>query len=514
MDTILVIDFGSQVAHLISRRIRDLHVYSEIVPYTIQFKSLEKKVKELNVKGIILSGGPESVRGGPKIPKEIFKLGIPILGICYGHQLIAHVLNGKVSSSKTREYGYSSLKTKERGKLLKGLKKQEQIWMSHGDTVTKLPPKFKALASTHSIKFAAYEGPNNVYGVQFHPEVRHTPSGMKILDNFISICGAKKAWKLGNFINKKVEELKDEIGDGKVILGLSGGVDSSVAAALLDKAIHNNLHCVFVDNGLVRLGEPEYVRKTFQKYFGFKHFYSVDAKKEFLSKLKGVTDPEKKRKIIAETFIRVFEKKANELERKHGKFDFLAQGTIYPDRIESAEASKASAKIKSHHNVALPKEMNLKVVEPLKDLYKDEVRMVGTKLGLSDELLWRWPFPGPGLGVRCVGEVTEEKLKYLREVDIIVEEELIKAGLQRQIWQAFPAILPAKSVGVMGDTRTYAYIVAIRAVESTDVMTANFSKLDWDLLEKISSRIVNDVRGVNRVLYDITNKPPGTVEYE
>ncbi|MFH1786904.1 MAG: glutamine-hydrolyzing GMP synthase [archaeon] len=514
MDTILVVDFGSQVAHLISRRVRELGVYSEIIPYDTSIISLNKKIKKLSVRGIILSGGPDSVRGGPKVPKQMFFLGVPVLGICYGHQLIAHMLGGKVVPSKQREYGFSVLRHKPGSTLLKGLKPEERIWMSHGDTVSELPPGFKGIASTPKIKIAAFEGPNGIYGVQFHPEVRHTVSGMKILRNFLTICKAKRDWAMGDFIKTQVAGLRRQIGSGRVILGLSGGVDSSVAAVLLDKAVHENLHCVFVDNGLVRLGEPEYVASTFKKHLGFTHFHSIDASKEFLSKLAGVTDPEKKRKIIGETFIRVFERKARELEKKHGTFDFLAQGTIYPDRIESAKASRASTRIKSHHNVVLPKKMRLKVVEPLKDLYKDEVRVVGKKLGLQKGILWRWPFPGPGLGVRCLGEVTKEKLEILKKADKIVDYELKKAGLEGRIWQAFPVILPVKSVGVMGDSRTYSFIVAIRSVESVDAMTANFSKLDWALLEHIASRIVNEVKGVNRVLYDITNKPPATVEFE
>lgn len=518
-DTIVVLDFGGQYTHLISRRVRELRVYSEILPFNVDLRELEAR----RVKGIILSGGPRSVyeEGGPKVGPEFFewceKRGVPVLGICYGHQLIAHVLGGEVERGEKREYGRTILYVEEEDELFKGLNVVETVWMSHGDSVAKLPEGFKVLGRTEKTPIAAYANPEKrVFGVQFHPEVSHTSKGLKILENFVfGICGCKPTWTVENWVEEIVngvrEMLKEE---GNIIMAVSGGVDSTVAATIIHMAAGERLHCVFVDNGLLRRGEAEEVVKTFREKLGFKNFHVVDAGDLFLERLKGVTDPEEKRRIIAHTFIEVFEKKAAELEEKYGKFKFLGQGTIYPDRVESAATSQAAARIKSHHNVTLPEKMTLKVVEPLASLYKDEVRRLGEKLGIPREVLWRHPFPGPSLAVRVLGEVTREKLEIVRAADAIVEEEIRRAGVYEKLWQAFAVLLPVKAVGVMGDARTYEYVVAVRAVESTDAMTANFAKLDWNLLERIASRIVNEVKGVNRVVYDITNKPPATIEWE
>lgn len=513
-DCILVVDFGAQYGHLIVRRVRELGVYSELVPHTVSKKQIASYEKDFSLKGFILSGGPASVHGGPQLNKELLDFNLPILGLCYGHQLLAHTLGGKVVSGKVREYGLRTLNVKSKNGILKGLGRKEQIWMSHGDTVVSLPDGFEALASTQHTKIAAFANEKKkIYGLQFHPEVTHTLRGKKIFENFAhSICKAKANWRMADFITSSVSEVKKQVGEGKVLMALSGGVDSSVAATLIHKAVGDGLFCVYVDHGLARAGDPEKAKKIFIK-LGLKKFFPVDAAELFLSKLEGVADPEQKRKIIADTFIEVFERKAEELESQFGKISFLGQGTIYPDRIESAQASGSAERIKSHHNVVLGA-MSFEVVEPLRDLYKDEVRQVGKKLGLPADILWQWPFPGPGLAVRCLGEVTTEKLRILKEADFIVESEVRAAGLYGRLWQAFPVLIPVRSVGVMGDQRTYEYMLAVRAVESEDAMTANFSKLPWDVLEKISSRIVNEVKGVNRVLYDITNKPPSTIEFE
>ncbi len=513
-DCILVVDFGAQYGHLIVRRVRELGVYSELVPHTASQKQIASYAKDFSLKGFILSGGPASVHGGPQLNKELLELNLPILGLCYGHQLLAHTLGGKVVSGTVREYGQKVLSVKKGDGILRGLKRKEQIWMSHGDTVMSLPEGFEALASTQHTKIAAFANEKKkIYGLQFHPEVTHTLHGKKIFENFAySACGAKPNWKMADFISSAVSDIKKQVGEGKVLMALSGGVDSSVAATLIHKAIGDNLFCVYVDHGLVRAKDPEKVKGMFLK-LGFKNFFPVDAEEQFLSRLGGVADPEKKRKIIADTFIAVFEQKAEELESQFGKLSFLGQGTIYPDRIESAQASGSAERIKSHHNVVIGA-MSFELVEPLRDLYKDEVRQVGKKLGLPEDILWQWPFPGPGLAVRCLGEITRDKLRILKEADVIVEAELRSAGLYRKLWQAFPVLLPVRSVGVMGDQRTYEYMLAIRAVESEDAMTANFSRLPWEILEKIGSRIVNEVKGVNRVLYDITNKPPSTIEFE
>lgn len=512
MPQIIVVNFGSQVAHLINRRIRELGVFSELAPHDINAEA----VKKLNPKGIILSGGPASVyeKNSPQIDKKIFSLGIPVLGICYGMQLIGKAY-GKVLHGKLKEYGKRELNVKKNGKLLDGLGKKEQVWMSHGDLVTGLSKDFEILGSTNTCPVAAMENNGRrLYGVQFHPEVAHTPKGSLILKNFvIDICNAKKDWFISDLKNKLIKEVKDEVKEGYVIMGTSGGVDSNVAAVLIHEAIGDKIYCVFIDHGLIRKNEAEEVMKAFNK-FKFKHFYMVDASKIFLQRLKGVADPEKKRKIIGHTFIEVFEEKVKELERKNPEIKFLGQGTIYPDRVESAKTSNQASKIKSHHNVTLPEKMKLKVIEPLREFYKDEVRKLGTELNIPKELVFRHPFPGPGLAIRILGEVTKERLKILREADYIFISELKKSGYYDKTWQAFAALFPVKAVGVKGDARSYEYVVSLRAVTSIDAMTADWAKLPHELLEKISSRILNEVKGVNRVVYDISQKPPATIEYE
>ena len=511
---IAVINFGGQTCHLIARRVRELEVHSEILPHDIS----ASRLKKLKPEGIILSGGPSSVyeHGAPHMDPAILKLGIPVLGICYGLQLMAKLVGGKVEAGKMKEYGKQIINVKKNGALLKGLSKKEQVWMNHGDLVSKLPSGFDILATTENCPSAAFEnGKLKLYAVQFHPEVVHTLNGMKILENFVfGVCKAKKSWDIGKLIPKLVGDIKKEVGGNGVIMGVSGGVDSSVAATLLHKAIGDKLHCVFIDHGLVRKSEAVEVGMYFKTKLRFEHFHMVDASSLFLSRLKGVTDPEEKRKIIGHTFIETFEKKVSELEKNHPNIKFLGQGTIYPDRIESAQPSKQASKIKSHHNVTLPEKMKLKVVEPLKEFYKDEVRELGKKLGLSAELLGRHPFPGPGLAIRILGGITDERLNILREVDFIFISELKKEGLYDETWQAFAALFPVKSVGVMGDARTYAYVVSLRAVTSKDAMTADWAQLPHEFLAKVSNRIVNEVKGVNRVVYDITSKPPGTIEYE
>ena len=509
---ITVIDFGAQYCHLIARKIRELGVYSEIIPNDVS----AEKIKKLNPDGIILSGGPASVtkKDSPKLDEKILCLGIPVLGICYGHQLLAKMSNGVVSSKQVKEYGKNELRIIKKSRLLAGLKNKEQVWMSHGDTIMKLPSCFDVVASTKTCRIAAFE--NNalkLYGVQFHPEVVHTPHGERILGNFLKICNAKKDWNIKDRKNLIIKELKEKIKDNAVIVGVSGGVDSLVTSSLLRQAT-NKLYCVFVDHGLCRKYETEYAKKLYSD-IKIKNFYIVDAQKLFLSRLKGVSDPEEKRRIIGRTFIEVFEKKVEDLKKKHGEIKYLGQGTIYPDRIESAQASKKAAVIKTHHNVGgLPEKMNLKLVEPLRDFYKDEVRVLGKELGLNHEWLWRHPFPGPGLGVRIVGEITDEKLRILRDTDYIFIEELKKSGHYSKIWQAFAVLLPVKTTGVMGDERTYEYLIALRAVTSRDAMTADWARIPEQVLDRISTRIVNEVRGVNRVVYDITQKPPATIEYE
>jgi GMP synthase (glutamine-hydrolysing) len=509
---ILVLDFGSQTTQLIARRIRELGVYSEIKPC---FVSLEE-IKGFNPSGIILSGGPSSVydKDAPMISAEIFELGIPILGICYGLQLISYLLGGKVERSEKREFGPAYIKIIEENALFKGLKKGEKykVWMSHSDKIEFLPKSFYVLAETENTPFAAVahvEKP--IYGVQFHPEVVHTEIGQDVLRNFVfEICGCTADWSMPSFIEKTVEDIKNLVKeDEKVICALSGGIDSTVTALLVHKAIGDRLIPIFVNNGLLRKNEPEEVL-SLMKSLGLKVDY-VDASSLFLKRLKGVEDPEKKRKIIGETFIEVFEKEA----KKFDNVVYLAQGTLYPDVIESVSFKGPSATIKSHHNVGgLPERMHLKLIEPLRELFKDEVRKIAELLGLPKHIIWRQPFPGPGLAIRIIGEISEEKLNILREADAIVTEEMLNSGWYYKVWQSFAVLLPVKTVGVMGDARTYEYVVAIRCVESQDAMTADWVKLPYDLLERLSNRIINEVKCVNRVVYDISSKPPAPIEWE
>lgn len=508
---VIVLDFGAQYSKLIARRIREAGVYSLILPYNVALE----RIRTPQLVGLVLSGGPASVHqpDAPLPDPRIFELGVPILGICYGTQLFAQLLGGKVEPADQREYGIAYLHHNGSCKLLEGIPSPTQVWMSHGDHVTVLPEGFTGLGYTENCTYAVIgNDQKKFYGVQFHPEVVHTPDGSKLLSNFVhGICGADSSWCMGNFITKTVEELRKTIGDKKVLCALSGGVDSSVTAVLLHKAIGDHLHCVFVDNGLLRKGEPELVEKIFRDNFHI-NLHCVKAEDRFLSALKGITDPEQKRKIIGNLFIEVFEEEAKKL----GDLSFLAQGTLYPDVIESVSATGGpSSTIKSHHNVGgLPEKMNLQLVEPLRELFKDEVRDVGRQLGLPEEIIRRHPFPGPGLAVRCVGEVTKERLDTLREADAIFIEEITKAGLYNQIWQAFVCLLPVRSVGVQGDERTYKEVCVLRAVTSEDAMTADWFRCPYEVLQRTASRICNEVAGVNRVLYDITSKPPATIEWE
>ncbi len=509
-DKILVLDFGSQYTQLIARRVRESKVYSEIFPFNASIE----KIKSFNPKGIILSGGPSSVydSGAPFPDERVFDLGIPVLGICYGMQLMSHHLGGEVAKAAKREYGKAELSIDDSADLLWGVTHKTQVWMSHGDRIERLPDGFSVIGHTGNSPIAAMANrKKKFYALQFHPEVVHTDEGVRILQNYVyNICGCKPEWEMASFIEWSVADTREKVGDKKVICALSGGVDSSVVALLIHKAIGDNLTCIFVDNGLLRKGEAEKVKRTFQDHFHIKLVF-VDAKKRFLDKLKGVAEPEKKRKIIGNEFISVFEEEA----KKITDADFLAQGTLYPDVIESVSFKGPSAVIKSHHNVGgLPDVMQLKLVEPLRELFKDEVRVLGHELGLPEEICWRHPFPGPGLAIRCIGEVSAEKTEILKEADAIVLEEIKAAGLYRAIWQAFAVILPIKSVGVMGDERTYENVVAIRAVTSLDGMTADWAKIPYEVLGRISNRIINEVKGVNRVVYDITSKPPGTIEWE
>jgi GMP synthase (glutamine-hydrolysing) len=511
-DQIVILDFGSQYTQVIARRVRECNVYSVILRYDTP----APEIARLNPKGIILSGGPSSVysRTAPLPDRAIFALGLPVLGICYGVQLLAHYLGGKVEPGQKREYGKGTLRIKDtRCPLFADLPKTMQVWNSHGDRLTKLPAGFKPVAVTENSAYAAIENrARKMFGLQFHPEVVHTPQGRQILTRFVhGVCGCGKNWTMRNYIDQAVEAIRDQVGAEKVILGLSGGVDSSVAAALLHKAIGSQLTCIFVNNGLLRGREAEVVREVFGRHFKIKLQY-VDASRLFLRRLKGVTDPERKRKVIGKTFIEVFEAAT----QRAGKAKFLAQGTLYPDVIESVPiGGNPAAMIKSHHNVGgLPKRMRLQLVEPLKCLFKDEVRALGLELGLPQEIVMRQPFPGPGLAVRILGEVTPQRLEILRNADTIVVEEMKGSGWYYKIWQSFAVLLPVRSVGVMGDERTYDYTIALRAVESQDGMTADWVKLPYDLLEKLSSRIINEVKGVNRVCLDITSKPPGTIEWE
>jgi GMP synthase (glutamine-hydrolysing) len=511
--TILVLDFGSQYTQLIARRLRELSVYSEIVP----FNTAVEKLREKSPVGIILSGGPKSVSeaGAPKCAPELFELGTPVLGICYGMQLMTDVLGGEVRRSGQREFGHANVRVTGNGtppKLFTQVPSELRVWASHGDDVNAVPPGFSVAATSATAPIAAMEAPDrDLYALLFHPEVAHTDHGLAILRNFAyGVCGCIGDWTIASFIEEATERIKLQVGLGKVVCGLSGGVDSTVAAMLIHRAIGDRLTCIFVDNGLLRYDEAKQIVKRFTDKMRLPLDF-VDASDIFLERLAGVTDPETKRKIIGATFIDVFEKRANEL----GGFDFLAQGTLYPDVIESASVHGPAVVIKSHHNVGgLPERMHFKLVEPLRDLFKDEVRRVGRDLGLDSEFVVRQPFPGPGLAVRLLGEITKERLDLLRLADKIVAEEIRKAGWYERLWQSFAVLLPVQSVGVMGDARTYEFTVAIRAVESLDGMTADWARLPHDLLATISSRIVNEVRGINRVVYDISSKPPSTIEWE
>lgn len=510
MDNILVLDFGSQYTKLIARRIREKKVYSEILPYN---SSLEK-IREFSPKGIILSGGPSAIyEENPPLPsKEIFELNIPVLGICYGMQLMAYFFDGKISKAERREYGKAELIVDDDSPLLWGISKKSVVWMSHGDKLEKQPEGFHIAAHTSSSQYAAIiNEKRGLYALQFHPEVHHTAEGERLLQNFIrEICKCEPEWEISSFIDSYVEKIKETAKSDKVICALSGGVDSSVAAMLVHKAIGKQLTCIFVDNGLLRIGEKQKVIDTFKEHFKI-DLKIVDAKKRFLERLQGITDPEKKRKIIGNEFIAVFEEEAGEIENVR----FLAQGTIYPDVIESVSVKGPSAVIKSHHNVGgLPDVMNLELIEPLRELFKDEVREVGEELGLPEDICWRQPFPGPGLAIRCIGEITEERLSLLAKADAIILEEIKNADLYRKIWQSFAVLLPIRTVGVMGDERTYEHTIAVRAVNSVDGMTADWVHLPYDLLGRISNRVINEVKGINRVVYDISSKPPGTIEWE
>lgn len=523
-DTIVVLDFGSQYSQLIARRVREANVYCELFPWSAP----PEQYLALRPKGFILSGGPNSVYdpGAPQLPDAALACGVPVLGICYGMQLMAHRLGGQVGQSQKREYGPALLALNEPDNPLfqgwqydaddrpGGAQQLQQVWMSHGDKVERLPLGFHPIAHTGNSPYAAaFDPQRRYYAVQFHPEVVHTTQGKRLLSNFVhEVCGCAGDWTAANFIEEQVAAIREQVGDGRVVLGLSGGVDSAVAAALIHKAIGEQLSCIFVDHGLLRQGEAVQVIETFQQEQGM-HLIAVNAVEEYLEALAGITDPEQKRRIIGEKFIRIFEREANQL----GKINFLAQGTIYPDVIESAGKDKKDAQvIKTHHNVGgLPEDMDFELVEPLRLLFKDEVRRTGLELGLPESLIWRQPFPGPGLAIRCLGEVTWERLERLRLADAIFIEELRQADmLRRDTQQSFVVLLPVKSVGVMGDGRSYEEVVALRAVTTDDFMTADWARLPYDLLARVSRRIVNEVAGVNRVVFDVTSKPPGTIEWE
>jgi GMP synthase (glutamine-hydrolysing) len=507
-DTVLVVDFGAQYAQLIARRVREAGVYSEIVPHSIT----AAEVAAREPAGLIFSGGPKSVHvpGAPQIDPAVYDLGVPVLGICYGAQLVAQQLGGEVAQTGRGEYGRTELAATGTPSVLLDGQPAQPVWMSHFDSIVRAPDGFTVTGRTADVEVAVLEHTGRrIHGVQFHPEVAHTPGGQALLERFLfGVCGCRPTWTMASIIHTQIEAVRAQVGDGRAICGLSGGVDSSVAAALVHRAIGPRLTCVYVDTGLMRAGESEQVVETFRRHLGIELIH-VDAGERFFDRLRGITEPEDKRKIIGELFVRIFE------EHTGGLVDaaFLVQGTLYPDVIESGTAH--ASVIKSHHNVGgLPEDMTLELVEPLRALFKDEVRRLGTELGLPDEIVWRQPFPGPGLGVRIIGEVTPERVALLQRADAIVREEIHDAGLEREIWQAFAVLPDIRSVGVMGDERTYGYPIIIRAVTSDDAMTADWARLPYDLLERMSSRIINEVRGINRVAYDVTSKPPGTIEWE
>jgi GMP synthase (glutamine-hydrolysing) len=524
-ETIVILDYGAQYSRLIARRVRECRVYSEVLPWDAP----AEQIRALEPRGIILSGGPSSVYD-PDAPYlqdvvlELAERGVPVLGICYGMQLLAHRLGGKVEPEDRREFGHAvlNLRTGEHP-FVSGMPSAPSVWMSHGDQVRVLPLGFSGLASTDTCQYAAMASDpasgRQIVGVQFHPEVAHTPQGLTLLQNFCyTLCGCEPTWTPGSFVSEAIERIRAQVGDERVLCGVSGGVDSSVAAALIHRAVGDQLTCVFVDHGLLRKDEAITVVRTFREHLGFKLSH-VDASEDFLEYLSGVSDPEKKRTIIGERFIRAFEREARKLEAEEGTFEFLAQGTLYPDVIESASPNsnetKSAAKIKTHHNVGgLPKDLGFKLIEPLRYLFKDEARAVGTELGLPDEIVWRDPFPGPGLAVRVLGDVTDEKLAVLREADAIFVEEVKAAGLYRSLGQVFAVLTDSRSTGVMGDYRTYGHVVALRAITTDDFMTGDWARLPYEVLARSATRIVNEVRGVNRVVYDVTSKPPATIEWE